>query len=174
MEWVSGALAVGCLAVGALHLCRLAVLRGDRAGEASYAAMGLGMAAMLSPFGDPVPTSVWVAVFACCGAWAVMRGGADVAHHVVGAVSMLFMLLTGHAHGSVLAIALAAYFAWHVLRCLDRLRAASDVDVLEHGSAAVALRVPHLRVTELRAARTAAVAHLVMSVGMALMLLSAV
>jgi hypothetical protein len=174
VEWVSGALAIGCLAVGVLHLFRLAVLRGDVAGEASYAAMGIGMAAMFSPVGDPVPAPVWIAVFICCGMWVVLRGGADVAHHVVGSATMLFMLISGHAHGSVAAIVLAAYFAWHVLRCVDRLRAATEADSLAYGSAAVALRVPHLLVTELRAARTAAVAHLVMSVAMALMLLSAV
>jgi hypothetical protein len=168
MVWVSGVLAIGCLAVGLLHLYRLVTLRGDVAGEASYAAMGLGMAAMFSPFDDPVPAPVWAAVFLCCAAGVVLRGAADVIHHVLGAAAMLFMLLTGHGHGSVVAIGLAAYFAWHVLRCLDRL-AAIELELLGNGSAAVALRVPVLRT-----ARTAAVAHLVMSVGMALMLLSAV
>jgi hypothetical protein len=168
MGWVSGALAIGCLAVGLLHLYRLFALRGDIAGEASYAAMGLGMAAMFAPDGDPVPAPVWVAVFLACAAGAVLRGAADVTHHVLGAAAMLFMLLTGHGHGSVVGIALAAYFAWHVLTCLDRL-AAIEPELLGNGSAAVALRVPALR-----AARTAAAAHLVMSVAMALMLLSAV
>ena len=55
MEWVHVVLAVGCLALGVLHLARLLLMRGDRVGEASHAAMGVGMAAMYSPLGDPVP-----------------------------------------------------------------------------------------------------------------------
>jgi hypothetical protein len=164
MEWVSGVLAIGCLAVGLLHLYRLSALRDDVAGEASYAAMGLGMAAMFSPLGDPVSAHAWIALFLLSAAGVVVRGAPEATHHVLGAAAMLFMLLTGHEHGSVVGIALAAYFAWHVLRCLDRLRAATEIEAV--GGTVVALRVPVLR-----AERTAAVAHLVMSVAMAVMLL---
>jgi hypothetical protein len=211
MAWLSGALAVACVAVGLLHLLRLVVLRRDVVGEATHAAMAVGMAAMSSPLGDPVPELVWATVFVLCGAWFAalavrarsVRG--DAGHHVVGTGAMLFMLLSGHSHapgtggsehaghlghgggpegalgiGSVAAIVLAGYFAWHVLRCSDRLRscalahapnpAASAVAGPAPGGA-VALRTPALSV---RAPQTAAVAHLVMGAAMTVMLLGMV
>jgi hypothetical protein len=64
MSWVSAALAVVCLAVSGLHLARLALhaggfgdVPGGPVGEVSHAAMALGMAAMFSPLGDPLPGS---------------------------------------------------------------------------------------------------------------------
>jgi len=145
MEWVHMILALCCLGGGLLHLVRLFLLRGDRLGEASHAAMGFGMAAMFSPLGDPVPAVVWIVVFVVTGAWftgLALRSGLgtrDAAYHVVGAGAMLFMLLAGsrdaaggHSHGadglgiaSVLVLALAGFFTWHALRCGDRLIAAA-------------------------------------------------
>ena len=64
MVWLAGALTVACLAVGLLHVVRLLVLRADVIGEVSHAAMAVGMAAMFSPLGDPVPcgrSSSWPA-----------------------------------------------------------------------------------------------------------------
>jgi hypothetical protein len=200
MAWFGGTLALTCVLVGALHLLRLVVLRRDMVGEASHAAMGLGMAAMFSPLGDPVPRPVWAGVFALCAAWfavlALRAGGPDARHHVVGSAAMLFMLLGGthvhavagggeHAgHGAaaagglgvapVAAIVLAGYFAWHALRCIDRMRpgvlpAVPAAEVA--ANVTVALRAPAL---SLRAPQTAAVAHLVMAVAMAAMLLGMV
>jgi hypothetical protein len=157
MASTSGALAVVCLAAGLLHLIRLAVLRRDVVGEVSYTAMGLGMAAMFSPLGDPVPTAVWCAVFVLAATWfavRVLRGdaaGGEAAHHVVGSGAMLFMLVAGNsegalgghaAHGagpdsalagavglvSATAMLLAGYFAWHALRCADRCRTTTCPD----------------------------------------------
>jgi hypothetical protein len=151
MASTSGVLAVVCLAAGLLHLLRLAVLRRDVVGDVSYAAMGLGMAAMFSPLGDPVPTAVWHAVFVLAAAWFAVRllrgngAGGEAAHHVVGSAAMLFMLLAGTseralpghpAHGaaadgavagavglvSATAMLFAGYFAWHALRWADRCR----------------------------------------------------
>src|SRR3954471_17713718 len=149
MSWVSAGLAVVCLAVAALHLARLALHAGEfgdvpggPVGEVSHAAMALGMAAMFSPFGDPLPAPVWTVVFVLCGLWfagAAVRARSirgpvvpTAAHHVVGSAAMLFMLLThhdgadlaaGHAahHGTggglgpvpLVAILLAGYFGWH-------------------------------------------------------------
>jgi hypothetical protein len=198
MEWLSGGLAVACLVVGLLHLVRLAVRRRDAAVELSHAAMGLGMAAMFSPLGDPLPRPLWTAVFVLCAAWfaaAVLRSGSlagDGPHHVVGSGAMLFMLAAGHAapgdaasahaghaaHGgaagtlglaSVAALVLAAYFAWHALRCADRCRRPDPADgpAPPPGGAVALAWSP-------AAPRIAVGAHLVMSVAMVVMLLGMV
>ncbi len=179
MGWLSGGLAVVCLAAGLLHLLRVAVLREDVAGELSHAAMGVGMAAMFSPLGNPVPGPVWTVVFALGIVWfggALMRTRTfgDAGHHVVGSGAMLLMLAAGHsAHGhgaagtlgmaSVVALALAGYFALHTLRCADGCRRP------EPPAARVAVRTrafeaPHL----------AAAAQLVSAATMSVMLLGMV
>jgi hypothetical protein len=197
MAWLSSTLAGGCLAVGVLHVLRLVVLGRDRAAEVSYAAMGVGMAAMFSPFGDPVPAALWTTVFLLIGVWFVARAlragnlAGDAAHHILGSVSMLFMLLSGHVHGggprieSVVAILLAGYFTWHVIRCVDRLRAACDGlhtgcapaggDPVPVGAPALAAPAPvATRPAVLLGSRAAALAHLVMTVAMEVMLLGMV
>jgi Domain of unknown function (DUF5134) len=143
--WLTATFAVGCLAVGLLHLLRAAVRRLDVAGELSHAAMGLGMAAMFSPLGNPVPGPVWTVVFGLGVAWfggVLVRSrtfGGDAGHHVVGSGAMLLMLAAGHsAHGrgaagtlgvvSVAALALTGYFAWHALRCADGCRRPEAAD----------------------------------------------
>ncbi len=174
---------------------------GGPAGELSHATMGLGMAAMFAPLLDPAPAPVWTAAFVLCGAWfaaLALRAGSfagDAGHHVVGSATMLFMLLTrhdpgavaataeaGHAHHgggggnlgwvSLVAIVLAGYFAWHVLRCSDRLRvSAPDAGPAPTaGGTAVAVRPAGL----LRSTRTATWAHVVMAVAMTVMLLAMV
>jgi hypothetical protein len=197
MPSMSEALAVVCLAAGLLHVLRLVVLRRDVVGEISHAAMGLGMAAMFSPFGNPLPAAAWSAVFGVCAGWfavRVLRGagvGGEAAHHVVCGGAMLFMLAAGHPadapgghafHGSlgavggavalvsVTAILLAGYFAWHALHCVDRTRPAPCPahEAAAAPGAAVALRAPAL---SLCAPRTASVAHLVVAVAMTAMLL---
>jgi Domain of unknown function (DUF5134) len=201
MGWVSGGLAVVCLAVGLFHLFRLVVLRRDVAGDLAHAAMGLGMAAMFSPLGDPVPAPVWTVVFALGAAWfavAVQRSrtlGGDAGHHLVGSGAMLFMLAAGHgapaadsaphaahaAHGggmagtlglaSVAALVLTGYFAWHALRCAHRCRRPEPAATPPVGGSAVAVRAP---AWSIHAPQTAAAAHLVMAVAMAVMLLGMV
>ncbi|MHA6792991.1 DUF5134 domain-containing protein [Pseudonocardia bannensis] len=206
MEWLSGFLAIVCLVLGVLHIIRLVALRTDVVGEGSHAAMGFGMAAMFSPLGDPVPAPVWTTVFVLTAAWfaaLALRSGfgtADAGHHVICSGAMLFMLLTGaHRHGagaghaaghsthaevggfglaSVAAIVLVGYFAWHVLRCIDRVSrpdrcagAAASPRPAADGGGAVALRPVRL---SLRTPRTAAVAHLVMGGAMTVMLLGMV
>ena len=186
MTWVSALLAVVCLAVGVLHLTRLVVRRDDVLGEASHAAMGFGMAAMFSPAVHPVPVLAWVVVFVLCGAWfaaAAVRTRSwtgDAAHHVVGSGAMLLMLAAGHGAGheggrglvSVVAILLAGYFAWHLLRCVDRLgtpagTAASPPPARGVGPVGAALldRAPGPRLV--------GVAHVVTAATMTIMLLGA-
>jgi hypothetical protein len=178
--WLGGAFAVVCLGVGLLHLLRAALLRLDVAGELSHAAMGLGMAAMFSPLGNPVPGAVWTVVFALAMAWfggVVVRGrtfGGDAGHHAVGSGAMLLMLAAGHsAHGrggagtlgvvSVAALALTGYFAWHALRCADGCRRAEPTP----GAVAV-------RTGVLEAPHVAAAAQLVSAATMSVMLLGMV
>jgi hypothetical protein len=72
VAWVSTLLCLLCLAVPAVHVLRLVAAPTD-VGEAAHALMGLGMAAMLSPVGDPVPTPVWVGAFACSSLWFGVR-----------------------------------------------------------------------------------------------------
>ncbi|RTL67457.1 MAG: DUF5134 domain-containing protein [Pseudonocardiaceae bacterium] len=206
MEWVHVVLALGCLALGVLHLARLLLMRGDRVGEASHAAMGVGMAAMYSPLGDPVPDAVWLVVFAATGLWfaaLAVRAGLgtrDAGYHVVCAVAMLFMLtMGGHdaagghgGHGGVgllpvAALLLAGFFAWHALRCGDRLVSAARgeadcacepaTDGLRAAVAPpVATRsldtaVEPGRLARLRSARTATGAHIAMAGAMTVMCL---
>jgi hypothetical protein len=178
--WVSGGLAVVCLGIGLLHLLRVLALRGDVAGELSHAAMGLGMAAMFSPVGNPVPAPVWTVVFALALVWfggAVLRSrafGGDAGHHVVGSGAMLLMLAAGHsAHGdraagalgiaSVVALALTGYFAWHALRCADGCRRPDPVP-----------GVVDVRTRALEAPHVAAAAQLVTAGAMSVMLLGMV
>lgn len=92
----------------------------------SHLAMALGMAAMFSPLGDPVPPLVWLIVFGMAGAWfaaCLLRAGGpaddrtsapteDVKylhaghlhgahHHLVANLAMLFMVVGGHhRHGA--------------------------------------------------------------------------
>lgn len=152
MTWFSLVCAVISVVLGVVHLIRLATARRDGRspmGEAAHAAMGLGMAAMFSPLGDPLPAPVWPVVFGAIVVWfgvTAYRSGwftDDAGHHVVGGVAMLFMALVGSAghsasghagHGatqgawtSLLALCFAGYFAWHVMRCADRLLAAGRV-----------------------------------------------
>jgi hypothetical protein len=198
MAWLAVIFSVICLVVGALHLIRMIVTRGDRATEASHAVMGLGMAAMFAPPADPVPAPVWMAAFGASAAWfaavALRRGCPEARHHVVASGAMLFMLLAGHSHApgsagaahaghlgsgaiglaSVVALTLVGYFAWHVLRCADHLGPAAAAaavadDVGPDG--AIALRPPALALT---APRTGVLAHLVMAAAMAVMLLGLV
>ena len=191
MGWGSGALAVVCLAVGVMHLVRLAVVRRDVVGEASQVAMALGMAAMASPLGDPVPEPVHGGVRAqrpWFGVLAFRSGGSgdEAAHHVVGSVAMSFMLAADHPTGHeahvapampgiapVAAMALTGYFAWHVLRCADRCRTTVPVAAggAPAGSAAGSMALPAF---SLRAPQTAAAGDLVLAAAMAAMLLGMV
>jgi hypothetical protein len=139
VAWFAGAAAIGCLVVGLLHLHRLLTVPAGRVGELSSAAAAFGMAAMLSPLGDPVPLPVWIAVFGGCAAWTVLLAArdralgaeADAAHHLLCSAAMVFMLVGHGAHGaglgmvSLVALVAAGYFAWHGLRCVDRFRIAS-------------------------------------------------
>jgi Domain of unknown function (DUF5134) len=192
MEWGSAALALACVVVGVLHVARIAVVRRDIAAESSHAAMALGMAAMASPVGDPVPEPVWTAMFVVIAGWftvlALHTRSADreTVHHVVGSGAMLFMLPADHSAGhlphdhpmsgvvAVTAMALTGYFAWHALRCADRCRRAPEPAPSEGhaaGGPVLAVRAPALAV---HTPQAGAVGHLVAAVAMSAMLLGMV
>lgn len=103
-----------CAAVAGYYAAALIAhsLNRDDAGrwqgyELSHLVMAIGMAAMFSPLGDPVPRLVWLLVFGMAAAWftaCLLHAGADADdaahHHLVGNVAMLFMAARGHhQHG---------------------------------------------------------------------------
>jgi uncharacterized protein DUF5134 len=112
VAWVWWILAVACAAVAGYYATALithglspqADAGGRRGGyELSHLAMALGMAAMFSPLGDPVPGLVWLIVFGTAAVWftvRLLRAGtaADDAahHHLVANLAMLFMVVGGH------------------------------------------------------------------------------
>lgn len=180
--WVLGLVSIACLGGGLVHLARVVVVRSRIPGELCHAAMAVGMAAMFSPLGDPLPRPVWTVVFALGLVWfgaGAVRGrtlAGDAGHHAVGCAAMLLMLAAGHgAHGrgaagalgvaSVAALALTGYFAWHTLRCADRCRRAD----LGPGAAPATLRTHPLADP-----RLAAGGQLVTAAAMSVMLLGMV
>lgn len=195
MTTLAGILAVACLAVGGFHLLRL---RLDPIGELSHAAMGVGMAAMFSPLGDPVPAPVWIAVFVLCGAWFAAsalrspagRCRADAVHHVVGSGAMLFMLLGAHGAGVAGTGAVHAGHVGHGGGPDGGLGLASLAGIVLAGyftwhvlRCGDRLRTDRpapqegsvtVRTDVLRDARVVALAHVVMAAAMAVMLLGMV
>jgi Domain of unknown function (DUF5134) len=102
--------------------------------DVAHTVMGLGMAAMFSPWGDPVAVPVWATAFGAVGVWFAVRfvrarraqagdavaaghsagdghGRAWLRHHVLEAPAMVFMALamsTGHSSASASTSALSA------------------------------------------------------------------
>ena len=110
-----------------------------RLAAATHAVMGLGMAAMFSPWGDPVPPAVGVCVFAALALWfgarllrGVPTGAGGAAHLVVAPAAMAAMYLSHgfgghHAGGFAIAalwLALAGYFGWHAVASAARVQQA--------------------------------------------------
>jgi hypothetical protein len=97
----TAALAVACLGSG-LACLGMAVARiGGVASQLVHGVMGLAMAGMLSPWGDPVPAWAGAAAFAVSGAWftsvALSRGPdrADARHLTIASAAMVVMYLAG-------------------------------------------------------------------------------
>jgi hypothetical protein len=136
---VSGSAAGGAVwiqSAGALVLLAVAVHCGARLVQASRAAarpdvtdgadvlMALGLAAMLSPLGDPIPPTAGVVVFGVVAAWSLVgavgagepgRLVAWVWHAVGGAAMVLMFAMPVGAAWTVLTWTLAAGFAWSAL-----------------------------------------------------------
>jgi len=127
VRWI---FSVACLAVAGYHAAALIThsraLRASAGGtyraegqrkyelgyELTHLAMAVGMAAMFSPFGDPVPPLVWLIVFGMAAAWfaaCLLHAGTPThgaaehqfgQHHLVANLAMLFMVVGGHQHGT--------------------------------------------------------------------------
>ncbi len=121
-------LAMLSLALAAIFAVLVVRPRCGRLAAVAHTLMGLGMAAMFCPWGDPVPPLLGAGVFAAVAAWfggrlvrGVPAGPGGAAHLVVAPAAMAAMYLShgsgGHPAGSVpvaaLWLGLAGYFGWH-------------------------------------------------------------
>lgn len=105
--WVNALLAATALASGVIFLLAAARRPAERLGCLAHALMGVGMAGMFSPWGDPVPAAGGALVFGLIAAWfaaAALRTGrlgmTESVHLVVGPAAMVLMYLTmGSVHG---------------------------------------------------------------------------
>jgi hypothetical protein len=166
-SWLRWVLAAAFLAVAGYCVARLvaahrvpARYRGcHRALDVAHLVMGLGMAAMCSPIGGPVPAAGWqtafflIAVWFLGAAWYRWRTGVVAepigwhggVHHAVAAIAMLYMLsaMPDAHHMSVawmgampaptglLGWFFVAYFACYAVTFLFRTRsAAADVPAI--------------------------------------------
>ncbi|MFF9982549.1 DUF5134 domain-containing protein [Streptomyces erythrochromogenes] len=169
-----------CAVSGAYCLRRVRGWGGAAAGEA---VMGFGMALMAVPLGDggawrpPVLGAVFCAA-AVHALW-LLRGGAHHAHHLVGSLTMVYMVAAagsggghGTAHGQgaglpLLTGALLLYYAGYVVLGGTRLITAGGPVAVPAPVPAQAQAPAHVMSTELvRACRLA------MGMGMLAMLLS--
>jgi hypothetical protein len=94
-------LAMACFLSGLACLAMAVARIGGVASQLVHGAMGLAMAGMLSPWGDPVPAWTGAAAFAVSGAWfasvALGRGPhrADARHLAIASAAMIVMYLSG-------------------------------------------------------------------------------
>lgn len=114
MDWLRWASTAAFLAVAGYCVVRLvaaarvpAVYHGcHRAVDVAHVLMGIGMAAMVSPVGGPLPMAAWQTVFLLMTAWFVgawwrdrgttpWHGGwhGGGLHHAMAAAAMLYMLM---------------------------------------------------------------------------------
>ncbi|MQA10117.1 MAG: DUF5134 domain-containing protein [Pseudonocardiaceae bacterium] len=161
----------------------------DRACDALHVLMSVGMAAMFSPVGGPIPRAGWEAVFCLAVGWSLVatvrerewRRRLAWARHTAAGVAMVYMLVAaalpmsgtdaGHTAGGhggapalpVLSWLLAGYFAGYALWSMLAVAGARP--------AAPALAVPAPAVPML-APRMVSLCELVMAGGMAYMLLA--
>ncbi len=126
--WIQSAGALVLLAV-AVH-CAARLVQASRAAarpdvtDGADVLMALGLAAMLSPLGDPIPPTAGVVVFGVVAAWSLVgavgagepgRRVAWVWHAVGGAAMVLMFAMPVGAAWTVLTWTLAAGFAWSAL-----------------------------------------------------------
>jgi len=98
----SAVAAVPCLGTGLVCLVLAVAQVGDRPTQLTHAAMGVAMAGMFAPWGDPVPMWVGVGAFTLLGTWftalGLRRDGATrTARHLT--ISSAAMVLMYVMHG---------------------------------------------------------------------------
>ena len=136
---MSALLATLSLGVAAVFAAFVVRPRCGRLSAGAHALMGLAMAAMFSPWGDPVSPLPAAGVFAAIATWfgaRLLRGapaGAGGAAHLVVAPAAMAAMYLSHAHGShhagtvaiaALWLGLAGYFGWHVAASARRAQQA--------------------------------------------------
>jgi len=188
-------LAAACLGSGLVSLA-LAIARiGGVVSQLAHGVMGLAMAAMLSPWGDPVPAWAGAVAFAASGSWfALIALGAGPArtearHLAIASAAMVVMYLTsaysadaagGPAGGGHAAHGLPGSGGVHgvsgvLLVALSLVLAGYFVwhawTCTERTRVPVADPEPTVALRTRTAARVAPVAHAVMSAAMAAMFL---
>ena len=93
-------LAAACLGSGLVCLALAAARIGGVGNQLTHGVMGLAMAAMLSPWDDPIPTWVGAVAFAVSGAWFASvalgagRSRAEARHLAIASAAMVVMYLT--------------------------------------------------------------------------------
>ena len=91
-----------CLGTGVTCLALAATGVGDRAAQLTHAVMGVAMAGMFSPWGDPVPGWIGALLFTVVGAWFVAAAlrrtgiGRAARHLAISSVAMVLMYLMHH------------------------------------------------------------------------------
>ena len=101
MAWTVLAAAL-CLGTGVTCVALAAAGVGDRAAQLTHAVMGVAMAGMFSPWGDPVPGWIGAVLFTVLGAWFVAaavrrdRIGRAAHHLAISSVAMVLMYLLHH------------------------------------------------------------------------------
>ena len=108
MAWAAVATLL-CLGTGVTCLMLAVAGVGERSAQLTHAVMGVAMAAMFSPWGDPVPRWTGTVAFTVLGAWfvaaALRRGrtGGTAQHLAISSVAMVLMYLMHDRAGATTA-----------------------------------------------------------------------
>jgi len=120
MAWTVLAAAL-CLGTGVTCVALAAAGVGDRAAQLTHAVMGVAMAGMFSPWGDPVPGWIGAVLFTVLGAWFVAaavrrdRIGRAAHHLAISSVAMVLMYLMHHRPDGASGGAASGGHAGHVM-----------------------------------------------------------
>ena len=191
-------LAAACLGSGLVSLALATARIGGVASQLTHGVMGLAMAAMLSPWGDPVPAWAGAVAFAVSGAWfaSIALGAgpsrAEARHLVIASAAMVVMYLTSAYSADASGVPAGGGHPAHGLPGSGGVSGVSGVlfvvlslvlagyfvwhawTCTERTRVPVADPEPTVAVRTRTATRVAPVAHAVMSAAMAAMFLGAV
>ena len=120
MAWTVVAAAL-CLGTGVTCVALAVAGVGDRPSQLTHAVMGVAMAGMFSPWGDPVPGWIGAVLFTVLGAWFVAaavrrdRIGRAAHHLAISSVAMVLMYLLHHRPDGASGGAASGGHAGHVM-----------------------------------------------------------